>query len=136
RGKLRITILPALYLHYVFDLWVNVWRKKWAQGEVVVIRYADDTIVGFQYQADADRFLENLRQRLAMFGLELHPDKTRRIEFGRYAEENRKRRGDGKPETFDFLGFSVLQKYTDKEFTMNKIAVCIKSCAIEGEGPR
>ena len=118
RGKLRITILPALYLHYVFDLWVNVWRKKWAQGEVVVIRYADDTIVGFQYQADADRFLENLRERLAMFGLELHPDKTRRIEFGRYAEENRKRRGDGKPETFDFLGFSVLQKYTDKEVMM------------------
>ena len=106
RGKLRITILPALYLHYVFDLWVNVWRKKWAQGEVVVIRYADDTIVGFQYQADADRFLENLRERLAMFGLELHPDKTRRIEFGRYAEENRKRRGEGKPETFDFLGFT------------------------------
>jgi hypothetical protein len=85
---------------------VNVWRKKWAQGEVVVIRYADDTIVGFQYQADADRFLENLRERLAMFGLELHPDKTRRIEFGRYAEENRKRRGEGKPETFDFLGFT------------------------------
>src|ERR1700676_5402816 len=104
-AQLRITILPALYLHYVFDLWVNVWRKKWAQGEVVVIRYADDTIVGFQYQADADRFLENLRERLAMFGLELHPDKTRRIEFGRYAEENRKRRGEGKPETFDFLGF-------------------------------
>src|SRR5215469_15453703 len=90
----------------LFDLWVNVWRTKWAQGEVVVIRYADDTIVGFQYRADADRFLANLRERLAMFGLELHPDKTRRIEFGRYAEENRKRRGEGKPETFDFLGFT------------------------------
>src|SRR5215469_10129080 len=74
-------------------LWVNVWRQKWAQGEVVVIRYADDSIAGFQYQTDADRFLENLRERLAMFGLELHPDKTRRIEFGRFAEENRKRRG-------------------------------------------
>ena len=71
---------------------MNVWRNKWAQGEVVVIRYADDTIVGFQYQADADRFLENLGERLAMFGLELHPDKTRRIEFGRFAEQNRKRR--------------------------------------------
>ncbi|HEY6370199.1 MAG TPA: reverse transcriptase domain-containing protein [Candidatus Sulfotelmatobacter sp.] len=99
-------LLANIYLHYVFDLWVNVWRQKWAQGDVVVIRYADDTIVGFQYQADADRFLENLRERLAKFGLELHPDKTRRIEFGRFAEENRKRRGEGKPETFDFLGLT------------------------------
>lgn len=90
----------------LFDLWVNVWRTKWAQGEVVVIRYADDTIVGFQNQTDADRFLENLRERLATFGLELHPDKTRRIEFGRFAEENRRRRGEGKPETFDFLGLT------------------------------
>ena len=106
QGSVISPLLANIYLHYVFDLWVNVWRKKWAQGEVVVIRYADDTIVGFQYQADADRFLENLRERLAMFGLELHPDKTRRIEFGRYAEEDRKRRGEGKPETFDFLGFT------------------------------
>jgi len=93
-------------LHYAFDLWVNVWRKKWAHGEVVVIRYADDVISGFQHQADADRFLENLRERLGKFGLELHPDKTRRIEFGRFAEQNRKRRGEGKPDTFDFLGFT------------------------------
>src|SRR5215467_13014802 len=99
-------LLANVYLHYGFDLWVNVWRQKWAQGEVVVIRFADYTIVGFQYRTDADRFLENLRERLAMFGLELHPDKTRRIEFGRFAEENRKRRGEGKPETFDFLGFT------------------------------
>ncbi|SRR5260370_41994473 len=105
--------------HIQFDLWVNVWRKKWAHGEVVVIRYADDVISGFQHQADADRFLENLQERLGKFGLELHPDKTRRIEFGRFAEQNRKRKGEGKPETFDFLGFSVLQKHTDKEFTMN-----------------
>jgi hypothetical protein len=99
-------LLANIYLHYAFDLWVNVWRKKWARGEVVVIRYADDTIVGFQYQADADRFLANLRERLTMFGLELHPDKTRRIEFGRFAEANRRRRGEGNPETFDFLGFT------------------------------
>jgi RNA-directed DNA polymerase len=98
---------------------VVAWRKKWAQGEMVVVRYADDIILGFQHQAEADRFLENLRERLGMFGLELHPDKTRRIEFGRFAGQNRKRRGEGKPETFDFLGFSVLQKHTDKEFTMN-----------------
>jgi len=108
QGSVISPLLANIYLHYVFDLWVNVWRQKWAQGEVVVIRYADDTIVGFQYQTDADRFLENLRERLAMFGLELHPDKTRRSEFGRFAEENRKRRGEGKPETFDFLGFTYI----------------------------
>jgi hypothetical protein len=73
---------------------------------VIVVRYADDTVLGFQYQTDADRFLEDLRERLKKFGLELHPDKTRRIEFGRFAEQNRKKRGEGKPETFDFLGFS------------------------------
>src|SRR5499425_2518224 len=110
----------------LFDLWVDVWRKKWAQGEVVVIRFADDTIVGFQYRTDADRFLENLRERLAMFGLELHPDKTRRIEFGRFAEENRKRRGEGKPETFDFLGFThmsgknSLGRFTVRRKTIRK----------------
>jgi len=106
QGSVISPLLANVYLHYTFDLWVDVWRKKWAQGEVAVVRYADDVILGFQYQTDADRFLENLRERLAMFGLELHPDKTRRIEFGRFAEENRKRRGEGKPETFDFLGFT------------------------------
>src|SRR5437667_12471732 len=92
QGSVISPLLANIYLHYVFDLWVNVWRKKWAQGEVVVIRFADDTILGFQYQTDADRFLENLRERLAKFGLELHPEKTRRIEFGRFAEGHRKRR--------------------------------------------
>jgi RNA-directed DNA polymerase len=106
QGSVISPLLANVYLHYAFDLWVNVWRNKWAQGEVVAVRYADDVILGFQYRTDADRFLENLRERLAMFGLELHPDKTRRIEFGRFAEENRRRRGEGKPETFDFLGFT------------------------------
>ena len=106
QGSVVSPLLANIYLHYVFDLWVNVWREKWAHGEVAVIRYADDIILGFQHQADADRFLENLQERLGMFGLELHPDKTRRIEFGRFAEENRRRRGEGKPETFDFLGFT------------------------------
>src|SRR6266566_1185239 len=106
QGSVISPLLANIYLHYVFDLWVNVWRKKWAQGEVVVIRFADDTILGFKYQTDADRFLENLRERLAKFGLELHPEKTRRLEFGRFAEENRKRRAEDKPETFDFLGFT------------------------------
>jgi RNA-directed DNA polymerase len=104
QGSVISPLLANIYLHYAFDLWVNVWRKKWAHGEVVVIRYADDIILGFQHQTDADRFLENFRERLGKFGLELHPDKTRRIEFGRFAEQNRKRRGEGKPETFDFLG--------------------------------
>jgi RNA-directed DNA polymerase len=106
QGSVISPLLANIYLHYTFDLWVDVWRKKWAQGEVVVVRFADDIILGFQHQAEADRFLENFRERLGMFGLELHPDKTRRIEFGRFAEQNRKRRGEGKPETFDFLGFT------------------------------
>jgi len=105
QGAVISPLLANIYLHYAFDLWVNVWRKKRAQGEVVIIRCADDTIVGFQYPTDADRFRENLREGLGKFGLELHPDKTRRIEFGRFAEENRKRRGEDQPETFGFLGF-------------------------------
>src|SRR6266478_4314595 len=105
QGAVISPLLANIYLHYTFDLWVNAWRKKKAQGEVVIIRYADDTLLGFQYQTDADHFLENIRERLGKFGLELHPDKTRRIEFGRFAEQNRERRGEGRPETFDFLGF-------------------------------
>jgi len=126
QGSVISPLLANVYLHYSFDLWVNVWRQKWAQGEVVVIRYADDSIAGFQYQTDADRFLENLRERLAKFGLELHPDKTRRIEFGRFAEENRRRRGEGKPETFDFLGFqhisgkNRLGRFTVRRKTIRK----------------
>ena len=106
QGSVISPLLANVYLHYVFDLWVDAWRRRCAQGEVVVVRYADDNVLGFQYRADADRFLEDFRERLRKFGLELHPDKTRRIEFGRYAEQNRKRRGEGKPETFDFLGFT------------------------------
>jgi len=119
-------LLANIYLHYAFDLWADVWRKKWAQGEVVVVRYADDIILGFQHQAEADRFLENFRERLGRFGLELHPDKTRRIEFGRFAEQNRKRRGEGKPETFDFLGFkhisgkNRLGRFTVRRKTIRK----------------
>lgn len=106
QGAVISPLLANIYLHYVFDHWVQAWRKKYARGDMVVVRYADDTVLGFQAQAEADRFREDLQKRLAKFGLELHPDKTRRIEFGRYAELNRKRRGEGKPETFDFLGFT------------------------------
>ena len=126
QGSVISPLLANIYLHYAFDLWVNVWRKKWAHGEVAVIRYADDVILGFQHQTDADRFLENLKERLGKFGLELHPDKTRRIEFGRFAEQNRERRGEGKPETFDFLGFkhisgkNRLGRFTVRRKTIRK----------------
>ena len=107
-GAVISPLLANIYLPYVFDLWVQAWRKQPARGDVIVVRYADDTVLGFQAQTEADRFLEDLRERLGKFGLELHPDKTRRIEFGRYAELHRKQRGEGKPETFDFLGFTHL----------------------------
>ena len=106
QGSVISPLLANIYLHYVFDLWVDAWRKKYARGEVIVLRYADDIALGFQWGTDADRFRKSLEERLGKFGLELHPEKTRRIEFGRYAEQNRKRRGEGKPETFDFLGFT------------------------------
>jgi group II intron reverse transcriptase/maturase len=98
-------LLANIFLHYVFDLWVRDWRRQ-AKGDVIVARYADDIIVGFQYEWEARRFWAELRERFAAYGLELHPEKTRLIEFGRYAAENRKRNGRGKPETFDFLGFT------------------------------
>lgn len=99
-------LLANIYLHYVFDLWVNQWRKRHATGDMIVVRYADDFVVGFQHEADALRFKEDLRERFLKFNLELHPEKTRLIEFGRYAAKNRERRGEGKPETFVFLGFT------------------------------
>ena len=99
-------LLANAYLHYVFDLWVHHWRKTRARGDVIVIRYADDFIVGFQYRHEAERFLADLRERFQGFGLALHPDKTRILEFGRFARENRCRRGEAKPETFTFLGFT------------------------------
>jgi RNA-directed DNA polymerase len=106
QGAVISPLLANLYLHYVFDLWVDVWRKKVASGEVVVVRFADDLVVGFQHQADAERFLGEFRERLTKFGLELHPDKTRLIEFGRFARANRQARGEGEPESFTFLGFT------------------------------
>jgi len=101
-------LLANLYLHYVFDLWVDHWRRRKATGEVIVVRYADDFVVGFQHREDADRFLRELRDRLSRFHLRLHEEKTRLIEFGRFAACRRKARGQGKPETFNFLGFTFL----------------------------
>lgn len=106
QGASASPLLANVYLHYVYDLWVQQWRQTEARGEVIVVRFADDTIVGFQYQSDAEQFLKALKERLRKFSLELHPEKTRLIEFGRYAAQRRKKRGDGKPETFTFLGFT------------------------------
>src|SRR6185295_11145329 len=114
--------LANLYLHYVFDLWVQVWRRKQARGEVIAVRFADDIVLGFQYPSDAERFRQELAERLGKFSLELHPEKTRLLEFGRFAAENRKRRGQGKPETFDFLGFTHIcaKKKSDGRFTVRR----------------
>jgi group II intron reverse transcriptase/maturase len=99
-------LLANVYLHYVFDLWVQRWRRTQARGEVIVVRFADDFVVGFEHRHEAERFWRELGERFARFALELHPEKTRLIEFGRFADANRRRRGGGKPETFDFLGFT------------------------------
>jgi RNA-directed DNA polymerase len=106
QGSVISPLLANVYLHYVFDLWVQHWRQHRTTGEVIVVRYADDAVLGFQHRADAEQFLRDWKERLSRFGLELHPDKTRLIEFGRNAVANRKERGEGKPETFNFLGFT------------------------------
>ena len=106
QGAVISPLLANIYLHYAYDLWVRAWRKRQATGDMIVVRYADDTIVGFQHHQDATQFLSDLEARLATFGLSLHPEKTRLIEFGRLAAENRKARGERRPETFDFLGFT------------------------------
>jgi len=106
QGSSISPLLSNVYLHYAFDLWAQWWREKQARGDVILVRWADDFIVGFQHREDAERFLAELGERFAKFHLELHPDKTRLIEFGRFADKNRRDRGDGKPGTFNFLGFT------------------------------
>jgi len=106
QGAVISPLLANIYLHYVLDQWVMGWRKENAGGEVIIVRYADDFVLGFQHRPDADRFVEQLRKRMADYGLELHSEKTRLIEFGRFAAGNRERNGAGKPETFNFLGFT------------------------------
>jgi RNA-directed DNA polymerase len=105
QGAVASPLLANVYLHYVFDLWAKQWRKREARGNVVFVRYADDVVVGFEHESDARRFWDAMRQRFEQFGLELHGEKTRLLEFGRHAAAQRKRRGLGKPETFTFLGF-------------------------------
>lgn len=106
QGSSASPLLANVFLHYVYDLWIQQWKKQKARGEVIVVRFADDTVVGFQYESDAKQFQKELKDRLEKFGLELHPEKTRLIEFGRFAAENRKKRNQGKPDTFTFLGFT------------------------------
>jgi len=107
QGAVASPLLANVYLHYVFDAWVQRWRSRRAGGDVIVVRYADDVVMGFQHQAEAERFLTELTARMATFGLELHEGKTRLVEFGRFAMANRAARGEGKPETFEFLGFTL-----------------------------
>ncbi len=106
QGAVISPLLANIYLHYVFDSWAQHWRKHHARGDVIMVRYADDSVLGFQFEGEAKRFLEAMKERFAKFGLELHPQKTRLIEFGRHAEQRRKNRGLRRPETFDFLGFT------------------------------
>lgn len=114
-------LLANIYLHYALDMWVHRWRRKNAQGDVIIVRYADDFVVGLQHKQDADRFHEALKARLARFALTLHPTKTRLIEFGRFAARDRNRRGEGKPDSFDFLGFTHICSQTrDGRFTIRR----------------
>src|SRR6201998_2750513 len=108
QGSVISPLLANIYLHYAFDLWVERWRRRKATGDMIIVRFADDFIIGFEHETDAQRFLDEMRKRLGEFALSLHPEKTRLIEFGRFAAERRKRRGLGKPETFNFLGFTFI----------------------------
>jgi retron-type reverse transcriptase len=108
QGSVISPLLANVYLHYVFDLWAERWRRREATGDVIIVRYADDVVVGFEHETDARRFWDAMRERLKEFSLSLHPDKTRLIEFGRHAADRRARAGLGKPETFKFLGFVFL----------------------------
>lgn len=108
QGAVISPLLANIYLHYVFDLWAQQWRRREAKGDMIVVRYADDLVVGFEHEAEARRFWDAMRIRFEQFSLELHGDKTRLLEFGRYAIERRQRNGQGKPQTFNFLGFTFI----------------------------
>lgn len=124
QGAVISPLYGNVFLHYVLDLWIVAWRKRHVTGDVIVVRYADDFVIGFESRTDAVRCLEALRERFARFGLELHPEKTRLIEFGRFAAERRARRGEGKPETFDFLGFTHICGKTRKgTFTIHRKSI-------------
>jgi group II intron reverse transcriptase/maturase len=124
QGGSASPLLANVYLHYVFDRWVRQWRKRCARGDMIITRFADDFVVGFEHRGDARQFLHDLRERFAKFGLELHPDKTRLVEFGRFAVRDRKARGLGKPETFDFLGLThICGKTQDGRFWLRRTTI-------------
>lgn len=120
QGAVISPLLANIYLHYVYDLWARAWRRRYATGDMIIVRYADDTIAGFQSRGDAAKFLRDLKERLARFGLSLNEEKTRLIEFGRFVAKRRRARGEGKPETFDFLGFTHIcgEKRNGKGFQL------------------
>jgi group II intron reverse transcriptase/maturase len=139
QGGIISPLLANIYLHYVLDLWACQWRKKQARGEVYIVRYCDDFVMGFQREQDARAMRAALAKRLAKYGLELHPEKTRVLQFGRFAREGRERRGEGKPETFDFLGFThiagrdrrgmfQLQRRTSRQKRLRKQAAVKEEC--------
>ena len=128
QGAVISPLLANIYLHYVLDLWADKWRKKVGCGEVYIVRYADDFVVGFQYETDGRRFHYELKERMQNFGLKLHEEKTRLLEFGRFAASNRQKRKEGKPETFDFLGFTHIcaKRRKDSKFTVKRITIAKK----------
>jgi RNA-directed DNA polymerase len=124
QGASASPLLANVYLHYVLDRWARQWRRQHARGDMVIVRFADDCVAGFEHQGDAKQFLNDLRERFARFGLELHPDKTRLIEFGRFAAQSRAARGLGKPETFDFLGFThICAKTRSGRFALRRTSI-------------
>jgi len=126
QGATISPLLANVYLHHVFDLWAHQWRGRHAHGDVILVRFADDSVAGFEHRDDAERFLADLRERFAQFGIELAPNKTRLIEFGRFAATDRRRRGEGRPETFDFLGLTHICAKTRKGRFMLKRVTCKK----------
>jgi RNA-directed DNA polymerase len=130
QGSSVSPILANIYLHYAFDLWAHQWRQKKARGEMIIVRFADDIVMGFQYRADATRFRHELEERMSRFNLELHPEKTRLLEFGRFAAENHKKRDEGKPATFDFLGFThICGKKRSGKFAVLRKTIRKRMCA-------
>ncbi|MGA3169334.1 MAG: group II intron reverse transcriptase/maturase [Terriglobia bacterium] len=131
QGAVISPLLANVFLHYVFDLWVDQWRRKFARGEIIVVRYADDFVMGFQHKDEAETFLKSLHERFGKFGLGLHPDKTRLIEFGRFAAIKRQKRGLGKPESFNFLGFTHFcgRMRRSGEFIVKRITIAKRMTA-------
>ena len=138
QGAVISPLLANVYLHYVLDQWAHAWRRRKATGDMTIIRYADDAVLGFEHEHEARAFLQQLQERLATFDLELHPDKTRIIEFGRHAITDRKNRGARKPDTFDFLGFTHFCAYSrnNGSFVIGRKTMTLHSPdAVSGDGP-